>query len=138
MLLHVSPNSGKRMKMNSSDAWVRTHRRNDLLSAICAEVAQTGPDELRGRYGDRIDEVFGDFDDFLLAAFQRWFTAFAAGLDSALESDADDLALAAKQLSAQICRRHPGLWAIVDDYREGTALAPAWARQRQFLLAMAG
>jgi hypothetical protein len=121
--------------MNRSDTgWERTHQRNDLLSAICADVAMAGPDGIRGTYGDRIDAVFGGFDDFLLAAFQRWFTAFSAGLDF----DDDDQVAAANRLSGELCRRNPGLWAIVDEYRQDLPIAPAWARQRRTLMAIAG
>ncbi|GAA1663102.1 hypothetical protein GCM10009765_10720 [Fodinicola feengrottensis] len=120
--------------MNSSDTWTRTHERQDLLSELCSVAGRVGPDDLRATYGERIDAVFDDYDHFLGAAFRRWFTAFAAGLDTLLDEDAGDVAVAARGLASDLWRRNPGLWAIVDTYRE----SPAWRRQRQFLLATLG
>lgn len=113
--------------MNSSDAWTRTHQRNALLTEVAS-----------GAGHDRIEAVFESYDDFLLAAFQRLFTGFVAGLDSLLDEGPADLDAAARQLVGRLRERSPGLWAIVEENRRDPALAAAWNRQWQVLMATTG
>jgi hypothetical protein len=110
------------------NSWTRTHQRNALLTEVSAGAG----------LDDRIGAAFEDYDDFLLAAFQRMFTGFVAGLDTLLDEGPDDLDVAARQLVARLRERNPGLWAIVEENRENPALAVAWNRQWKVLMVTTG
>lgn len=121
--------------MNSHDPrttnapYGQTHRRNDLLTAVAADIPRVGLEATLSAYGDRIETTFGGLDDFALAAFQRWFTAFTARLDTELEPS---------EIFAALTDRNPGLWAIVSAHLDRPEVARVWGRQRSTLLHQLG
>lgn len=121
--------------MNSHDPrttnapYGQTHRRNNLLTAVAADVPRVGLEAALSAYGDQLETAFGSLDEFALAAFQRWFTAFAARLDTELEPG---------EIFASLTERNPGLWAIVAGHLDRPEVARAWGRQRTMLLHQLG
>ncbi|WP_163513724.1 hypothetical protein [Fodinicola acaciae] len=125
--------------MNSHDPratnapYWRTHRRNDLLTAVAADIPRVGLDATLAAYGDQITAVFDGFDGLALAAFQRWFTAFTARLDTELADETE-----ARDVCRSLAERNPGLWTIVSAHLDRPEVARAWGRQRAMLLHQLG
>jgi hypothetical protein len=115
--------------------WQQVHRRTDLLNAVLDDIDGTGSAQVPDTYITKIEAEFGGLDDFLLAAHQRWATAFAARLDGLLENEPEDLAAGLAQICAQL---RPALRALLDHYGENAALAAAEERQWQQVAVVTG
>jgi hypothetical protein len=118
--------------------WQQAHRRTDLLNTVLDGITGTGSAQVPAAHLEMIESEFGGFDQFLLAAHQRWATAFAARLDGLLENEPDDLALALARLHADLRSARPALRALLDHYCDNPSLAAAEDRQWRQLAAATG
>ncbi|GAA1677410.1 hypothetical protein [Fodinicola feengrottensis] len=118
--------------------WQQVHRRTDLLNLVLDEITGTGSAQVPAVHIAAIEAEFGGFDEFLLAAHQRWSTAYAARLDGLLEEAPDDMATGLARICAELRALRPGLRTLLDYYSDNPALAAAEDRQWRQLVAATG
>lgn len=121
--------------------WQQHTRRAAVIDAALGEVNRAGPEALDGPLTEQIAREFDGLDGFLPAVAQRWFTAFGARLDDALERaaehDADESAAAAEAWH-ELAVAQPAAYRLLRAYAGHPALRGALARQVRFLASVTG
>jgi hypothetical protein len=118
-----------------SMAWGRTHRRNELIHEVLAEVARTGRPDIPADLAGEIDDVFGDLATFLCDVRRRWYLTFDARLDQLLENPPRHLDRAVADLWRELEREQPAVRVLLDAHPGPTAVD---AHHRDALLAATG
>lgn len=115
-------------------AWDRVHARYRLAADALRGVARTGDPRAVERWGNTIEDVFGDFDAFLLHLQRRWYTSLETRLDVALEEDASggtDRQHLLARVWAEMETADPDTRAVLDEYADHPELAANEMRQRR-------
>lgn len=117
-------------------SWERHERRAAVIDAALHEVAESGATIFGGRVADKIEQEFGDLGGLLQAVAGRWFAAFGARLDDALESHAAEAAVG--QAWSRLVTEQPVMYSLLRAHAAHPALAAAVSRQQRFLRSVTG
>ena|SRR2546423_7686190 len=118
--------------------WDQLHRRHRLVHAVLSEIGRTGRPAVAARYRADVDAEFGDFGGFLLEVQVRWYRAFDAWLDAALENEPDDIAAAMADIWATLAEAMPSSRLLLDTHAAHPALRALHEHHRRGIIQLSG
>ncbi len=105
----------------------------ELVEAVLDHPAQLGRPTLPAAQQRELEDLFGGYQEFLVAMHRRWYAAFGARLDAVLEENPADLPGAVAGMWDTLAAEQPGVRALLDAVADHPAIAAADARQARLL-----